>query len=206
MLENEKGLRISVLVSGGGTNLQAIIDGINEGIIENAEIVQVIASNPQAYALERAKNNHINGMVLDKKTYPDPGDLNNALLKALDDGRTNLVVLAGYMRILQPQVIEKYKGKIINIHPSLIPKYCGEGFYGHHVHEAVLAAGEKESGATVHFVDEGVDTGRIIMQEKVKVCESDTVKDLAARVLEVEHKIIQKSIIQYGKTIERGGN
>ncbi|MEG2199640.1 MAG: phosphoribosylglycinamide formyltransferase [Anaerovorax sp.] len=206
MLENENGLKISVLVSGGGTNLQAVIDGIKEGVIPNAEIVRVISSSEKAYALERAKSNHIDGLVINKKNYTDSAQFNEALIQALDEVGTNLVVLAGYMKILQPEVIQKYKGKIINIHPSLIPKYCGPGFYGHKVHEAVLLANETESGATVHFVDEGVDTGEMIMQEKVEVRTDDTVDTLAARVLQVEHKIIQEAIIQYGKKLETGGN
>lgn len=211
MLENASGLRISVLVSGGGTNFQAVIDGVEEGIIKNAKIVQVISSKDTAYALTRAKNHNIKGKVIDKKTYPDTREHTQAVLKALEEEGTNLIVLAGYMRILQPEVIQKYAGKIINIHPSLIPKYCGVGFYGSHVHQAVIEAGEKESGATVHFVDEGVDTGKIILQEKVMVDSTDTAESLAAKVLKVEHKIIQQAIVKVLQDLEKeewkeGGN
>ena len=187
-------LRISVLVSGGGTNLQAVIDGIENGFIENAEIVRVISSNPKAYSLERAEKHRISAMVIGKSNYPDAEARTAALIAALDEARTDLVVLAGYMSILDPKLIEAYRGRIINIHPSLIPKFCGAGFYGHHVHEAVLAAGEQESGATVHYVDEGVDTGPIILQARVPVLEGDTAESLAARVLETEHKILQEAV------------
>lgn len=187
-------LKISVLVSGGGTNLQALIDGIENGSIGNAKIVRVISSNPKAYSLERAENHGISSMVIGKANHPDPEGRTAALIAALDEVKTDLVVLAGYMSILDPKLIEAYRGRIINIHPSLIPKYCGAGFYGHHVHEAVLAAGECESGATVHFVDEGVDTGPVIIQAKVPVLEGDTAETLAARVLETEHKILQEAV------------
>jgi phosphoribosylglycinamide formyltransferase-1 len=187
-------LRISVLVSGGGTNLQAIIDGIENGSIGNAKIVRVISSNPKAYSLERAEKHQISSAVIGKANYPDTEERTAALINELDEAKTDLVVLAGYMSILDPKLIESYQGRIINIHPSLIPNYCGAGFYGHHVHEAVLAAGECESGATVHYVDEGVDTGPVIMQEKVPVLEGDTAETLAARILEVEHKILQEAV------------
>lgn len=191
--EKEK-VRITVLVSGGGTNLQAVIDGIESGMIRNAEIVRVISSNPEAYSLERAKKHRIGSMIIGKTNYPDAEERTNAIIAALDEVNTDLVILAGYMSILEPKLIEAYRGKIINIHPSLIPKYCGAGFYGKHVHEAVLAAGECESGATVHYVDKGVDTGPVIIQEKVPVLKGDTAETLAARVLETEHKILQEAV------------
>ncbi len=187
-------LRISVLVSGGGTNFQAVIDSIEAGRIENAEIACVISSNPNAYALERGKNHGINTYVIDKNQYPDMADRTDAIIKTLKEEKTDLIVLAGYMSVLEPKLVKEFEKRIINIHPSLIPKYCGKGFYGHHVHEAVIAAGEKESGATVHFVDEGVDTGDIIIQRKVEVLEGDTPDDLAARVLKVEHQILTEAI------------
>ncbi len=187
-------LRISVLVSGGGTNLQAVIDGIKDGSIRDAGIVRVISGNPEAYALERARKHNIEAMVIGKKNYPDSGARTKAMISALDEAETDLVILAGYMSILEPELIEAYRERIINIHPSLIPKFCGAGFYGKHVHEAVLAAGEKESGATVHYVDEGVDTGPVILQEKVPVNDGDTAETLAARVLETEHKILRKAV------------
>ena len=187
-------LRISVLVSGGGTNLQAIIDGIENGFIQGAALVQVISSNPEAYSLERAKKHKIPSMVIDKTSYPDRRERTKAILSALEEAQTDLVILAGYRSILEPGLIEAYRGRIINIHPSLIPQFCGAGYYGKYVHEAVLAAGVLESGATVHYVDEGVDTGPIIIQEKVPVREGDSPETLAARVLETEHKILQEAI------------
>lgn len=187
-------LRIAVLVSGGGTNLQAVIDGIEDGSIRDAEVVRVISSNPGAYALERARKHNIEAMVISKADYPDAIERTNTIIAALDEAKTDLVILAGYMSILEPSLIEAYRGRIINIHPSLIPKFCGEGFYGKRVHEAVLAAGEKETGATVHYVDEGVDTGPVIIQEKVPVIAGDTAETLAARVLETEHKILREAV------------
>lgn len=187
-------LRIAVLVSGGGTNLQAVIDGVEGGSIRDAEVVRVISSNPHAYALERAKKHNIEAMVIGKADCPDSEERTRAIIKALDEAKTDLVILAGYMSILEPGLIEAYRGRIINIHPSLIPRFCGSGFYGKRVHEAVLAAGEKESGATVHYVDEGVDTGPIILQEKVPVLDGDTAETLAARVLETEHKILRRAV------------
>ncbi len=195
-------LKISVLVSGGGTNLQAIIDGIREGnekvdsdfSIQNAKIVQVISSNKQAFALKRAEENGIKTLVVDNQVYPNPKERSQVILEALKEQDTDLVVLAGYMSILDSVIVKEYAGRIINIHPSLIPKYCGAGYYGKRVHEAVLENKETESGATVHFVDEGVDTGPIIIQEKVPVKPGDTVDTLGARVLETEHKLLRKVI------------
>jgi phosphoribosylglycinamide formyltransferase-1 len=189
-------LRIAVLVSGGGTNLQAVIDGVENGSIRDAEVVRVISSNPNAYALERARKHNIEAMVIGKADHPDAGEQTKAIIAALDEAKTDLVILAGYMSILEPSLIEAYRGRIINIHPSLIPKFCGAGFYGKRVHEAVLAAGEEESGATVHYVDEGVDTGPVIIQEKVPVIAGDTAETLAARVLETEHEILRKAVIK----------
>ncbi len=182
--------RVSVLVSGGGTNLQAVIDAAAADELGGAKVVLVISSSPTAYALERAAKAGIPTKVIGKKTHPDPDERTAAMVEALKEAGTDLVILAGYMSVLQPEFIRAFRGRIINIHPSLIPKHCGMGYFGHHVHEAVLAAGDKESGATVHFVDEGVDTGKIIIQRKVPVLEGDTPDTLAARVLEVEHKII----------------
>ena len=180
-------LKISVMVSGGGTNFQAVIDAVEDGRIPDAKIVQVISSSEKAYALERAKNHGIPGYVLSHK---EP----ETIVSQLQKEGTDLIVLAGYMKVLDPSIVKAYSGRIINIHPSLIPKFCGKGFYGIKVHEAVIAAGEKESGATVHYVDEGIDTGEIIFQEKVSVLPEDTPEDLAARVLEVEHKILVSAI------------
>ena len=187
-------LRISVLVSGGGSNLQAIIDAIESEQIKNAMIVQVISSKEDAYALERAIAHSIKSKVIGKVNYPSILDRTEAIINALDEEKTDLVVLAGYMSILRPEVFKKYKGKIINIHPSLIPKFCGEGYYGIRVHKSVIEAGEIKSGATVHYVDEGVDTGEIIIQREVDVVKGDTPSSLAERVLKTEHEILPISI------------
>lgn len=187
-------LKIAVLVSGGGTNLQSIIDSIEAGRIQQAKICCIISSNPNAYALERAKKHRIRARVIGKEEYPDSADRTEALIATLKQEETDLIVLAGYMSVLEPKLVQAYAGRIINIHPSLIPKFCGSGFYGKRVHQAVLDAGEIESGATVHFVDEGVDTGEIILQRKVPVQSGDTADILAARVLEVEHQILTEAI------------
>lgn len=178
-------VNISVLVSGGGTNLQALIDKIQAGELEGARIVQVIASREDAYALERAAKAGIKGKVV-KET--------GRLLSELASENTDLIVLAGYMKVLEPTVIDAYRKRIVNIHPSLIPKYCGKGFYGKRVHQAVIDGKEKVSGATVHFVDEGVDTGEIILQREVPVEPGDTADTLAARVLKTEHVILAEGI------------
>lgn len=187
-------LKIAVLVSGGGTNLQSIIDSIEAGRIQQAKICCIISSNPNAYALERAKKHRIRARVIGKAEYPDSADRTEALIATLKQEQTDLIVLAGYMNVLEPKLVQAYAGRIINIHPSLIPKFCGSGFYGKRVHQAVLDAEETESGATVHFVDEGVDTGEIILQRKVLVQPGDTADTLAARVLDVEHEILTEAI------------
>ena len=190
-------VNISVLVSGGGTNLQALIDKVESGELAGAEIVQVISSREGVFALERAAKAGIKGKVI-KDT--------DGLLKALAEEDTDLVVLAGYMTVLEPPVIDAYRGRSINIHPSLIPKYCGKGFYGKRVHQAVLDGGETVSGATVHFVDEGVDTGEIILQREVPVEPGDTAETLAARVLKTEHVILAEGIKKVMETLpEKGG-
>lgn len=177
--------RVAVLVSGGGTNLQAIIDKVADGSLPQVELVKVIASKESAYALERAAKAGIETAVA--KEQPQ-------VLEELEASGAEIIVLAGYMKVLSPEIIKKYRNRIINIHPSLIPKFCGKGFYGIRVHNAVIAAGEKESGATVHYVDEGVDTGEIILQEKVPVLEGDTPEELAARVLKTEHVILAEGL------------
>ena len=190
-------VNISVLVSGGGTNLQALIDKVESGELAGAEIVQVISSREGVFALERAAKAGIKGKVI-KDT--------DGLLEALAEENTDLVVLAGYMKVLAPPVIDAYRGRIINIHPSLSPKYCGKGFYGKRVHQAVLDGGETVSGATVHFVDEGVDTGEIILQREVPVEPGDTAETLAARVLKTEHVILAEGIKKVMETLpEKGG-
>ena len=189
-----KDMRISVLVSGGGTDLQSIIDAIEEGRLPRVRICQVIASRPDAYALERAKKHAIPARVLSRKDYEDETALMEALTKMLDEEKTELVVLAGYLQILSGRVLERYAGRIINIHPSLLPKYGGKDCYGMRVHRQVIAAGDKESGATVHYVDEGIDSGRIILQKKVLVYEGDTAEALQQRVLALEHQMLPEAI------------
>lgn len=188
-------INIAVLVSGGGTNLQAIIDKIESKVITNASISVVISNKKDAYALERAKKHGIKGLCISPKDFEDRGQFNEALLQALDDYKIDLVVLAGYLVIVPENVIRKYRNKIINIHPSLIPSFCGDGFYGLKVHEAVLARGNKVTGATVHFVDEGTDTGPIILQKAVYVQEGDTPEVLQKRVMEeAEWNILPEAI------------
>lgn len=186
--------RVAVLVSGGGTNLQALIDKIQKDELEEAEIVKVISSRPDAFALERAKKAGIETAVAAEQ---------KDVLRELRLSGADIVVLAGYMKVLSPDIIENYRNRIINIHPSLIPKYCGKGFYGIRVHRAVLEGGEKESGATVHYVDEGVDTGKIIIQRKVPVMEGDTPETLAARVLETEHEILAEGLREVIKKVRK---
>ncbi len=193
-------LRIVVCVSGGGTNLQAIIDSINSGKLEDVEIVRVISNNPNAYALERAKNAGIEGVCISPKTFENREAFNEAFLEGLKEANPDLIVLAGFLVVIPLNVIEAYRGKIINIHPSLIPSFCGTGFYGLKVHEEALKRGVKITGATVHFVDEGTDTGPIIMQKAVEVKEGDTPKILQQRVMEeAEWIILPESIGKIAK-------
>lgn len=186
---------IVVLVSGGGTNLQALIDAEKSGIIEGGRITCVISSNPNAYALERAKNNGIATKVLPRKEYADSKSYSMAVLNALDEEKADLVVLAGFMTILDECVTSKYAYKIINVHPALIPSFCGDGFYGLKVHEAALAYGVKVSGATIHFVNEKADAGAIILQGTVDVQKDDTPEILQRRIMEnVEWKLLPKAV------------
>ncbi len=188
-------LRVAVLVSGGGTNLQAIMDSMTAGKIPNAKIVTVISNNAGAYALERAKNFGTEALLLSPKDYDSRELFNEALLAALKERKIDLVVLAGYLVVVPPCVIEEYRNRIINIHPSLIPSFCGTGCYGLHVHEKALARGVKVSGATVHFVDEGTDTGPIIMQKAVYVQNGDTPEILQRRIMEeAEWKLLPEVI------------
>lgn len=188
-------LRIGVLVSGGGTNLQAIIDAMKNKTITNAEIEVVISNNPNAYALERARKNNISALCISPKNYETREEFNDALLKQLDEYQLDLIVLAGCMVVLPEKLIQKYENRIINIHPALIPSFCGKGYYGLHVHEEVLKRGVKLTGATVHFVDEGTDTGPIILQKAVEVKEDDTPEVLQRRVMEeAEWKIMPQAI------------
>jgi phosphoribosylglycinamide formyltransferase-1 len=186
---------IAVLVSGGGTNLQALIDAQSSGEIKNGKITCVISSNPNAYALERAKNNNIQTEVIRRKDYAEFDDYDNALTLLLQSKSIDVVVLAGFMTILGSKVIKAFENRIINIHPSLIPSFCGEGFYGLRVHEEALKKGVKVTGATAHFVNEICDGGPIIIQKAVEIQNGDTPEILQKRVMEqAEWKILPKAV------------
>lgn len=188
-------LKIAVLVSGGGTNLQAIIDGIQNRTIQNTEIRVVISNNAGVYALERAKKNGIDAVCVSPKDYESRERFHDALLEKIDEYGVDLIVLAGFLVKIPEKMVEKYHGRIINIHPSLIPSFCGVGFYGLKVHEAALERGVKVTGATVHFVDSGMDTGRIILQKAVCVEDGDTPETLQRRVMEqAEWQILPQAI------------
>ena len=188
-------LKIAVLVSGGGTNLQAIIDSIADGRITDTEIKVVISNNPKAKALERAEKAGIEAVCISPKQYESRELFNDALLDAVNARGVDLVVLAGFMVVVPEKMIKAYRNRMINIHPSLIPSFCGTGYYGLHVHEAALKRGVKISGATVHFVDEGTDTGPIIMQKPVEVRPDDTPEVLQRRIMEqAEWQIMPKVI------------
>ena len=188
-------LNVVVLVSGGGTNLQAIIDAVENRTITNTKIAGVISNNKNAYALERAKKHGIANCCISPKDYANRATFNQKFLEKMDALNPDLIVLAGFLVVIPPEMIEKYRNRIINIHPSLIPSFCGTGYYGLKVHEAALARGVKVVGATVHFVDEGTDTGPIILQKAVEVEEGDTPEVLQRRVMEqAEWKILPKAI------------
>lgn len=188
-------MNIAVLVSGGGTNLQALIDAEKRGEIKNGKITCVISSNPDAYALERAKNNGIETVVVPKKDYPDRSEYTAAVTNALVEAKADLVVYAGFMIILDSQIVKAFPNKMMNVHPALIPSFCGKGFYGLRVHEAVLASGVKLTGATVHFVTEDCDAGPIIAQRAVPVLNGDTPETLQRRVMEeCEWKILPEAV------------
>lgn len=180
-------VKIGVLISGGGTNLQSIIDNCENKNI-NGEVKLVISNKAEAYGLERAKNHNI------KAIYEKDED---KIIEILKENEIDLVVLAGYLKIISPKLVNEYRNRIINIHPSLIPAFCGKGYYGDKVHQGIIEYGAKVTGATVHFVDEGADTGPIIMQKTVEVKQDDDAKKLAKRVLEVEHEILTKSIAMF---------
>jgi phosphoribosylglycinamide formyltransferase-1 len=188
-------LRVLVCVSGGGTNLQAILDAGAKGELGDAEIVRVISNNPNAYALERAKNAGVDAVCVSPKDYETRDEFHAALLDAMNAATPDLIVLAGFLVVIPKEVIQAYRGRIINIHPSLIPSFCGTGYYGLKVHEAALERGVKITGATVHYVDEGTDTGPIIAQKAVEVHDGDTPKELQLRVMqEAEWVILPKAI------------
>lgn len=188
-------LRVGVMVSGGGTNLQAILDNIDSGAITNVEIATVISNNPGAYALERAKNHGIEAVCISPKSFPDREAFNKAFLEKVNEYKLDLIVLAGFLVTIPAEMIKQYRNRIINIHPSLIPSFCGVGYYGLKVHEAALKRGVKVTGATVHFVDEGVDSGPIILQKAVEVQPGDTPEVLQRRVMEqAEWKLLPRAI------------
>lgn len=186
---------IAVFVSGGGTDMQSVIDAETSGKL-NAKVALVIASKDGIFALERAKTYNIPYRVFSKKDYISLEAMYAEILEVLAEFKIDFIVLAGYLNILTPNIVEAYKKRIINIHPSLIPKYCGMGFYGMKVHEAVIENKEKISGATVHYVDEGADTGEIIAQKTVEVLDTDNAETLAKRVLEAEHKLLPETLIK----------
>ena len=188
-------LRVVVLVSGGGTNLQAIMDAVDNGTITNTEIVGVISNNKNAYALERAAKRGVKNVCVSPKDFASRAEFNDALLDTVNQLEADLVVLAGFLVVIPEKMIEAYRNRIINIHPSLIPSFCGTGYYGLKVHEAALEKGVKVVGATVHFVDEGTDTGAIILQKAVAVEKGDTPEILQRRVMEqAEWKILPQAI------------
>ena len=186
-------VKIGVLISGGGTNLQSLIDNIKEEKIKG-EIKLVISNRKEAYGLIRAKKEGIETLYINRKEFKTEEEYNEKIMEEFKKRNIHLVVLAGYLKVLSKEFIESYKGRIINIHPSLIPSFCGKGCYGEKVHEMVLKYGVKLTGATVHFVDEGTDTGPIIIQRAVEVKDDDTVDTLKRRVLEVEHQLLPEAV------------
>ncbi len=196
-------LKVGVLVSGGGTNLQAILDAIDAGRVKNAKVSFVFSNNANAYALERAKNAGIEAMALSPSSFTTREEFNQAMLRALKERNLDLIVLAGFLVKIPPEMVEAFRGKIINIHPSLIPSFCGVGYYGLKVHEAALKRGVKVTGATVHYVDEGMDSGPIILQKAVEVKSGDTPKSLQQRVMEeAEWVILPQAIHQIANNEE----
>ena len=186
-------LRIAVLASHGGSNLQAIIDGCASGQIDG-EVVLVVSNNKKAFALERARNHHIDTLILTDAAYPAPNEYAGELLSQLASRKVNLICLAGYMKMIPQPVIEEYRDRIINIHPALLPKHGGKGMYGIHVHESVIAAHESETGVTIHLVNEHYDDGRIIAQESIAVHPDGTPQSLQERVLELEHQLYPDTV------------
>ncbi len=188
-------LRVGVLVSGGGTNLQSIIDHVESGRLTGVSLEVVLSNNAGAYALERARKHGIPAVCVSPKNYPDREAFNDALLETLEAYRLDLIVLAGFLVVIPKKMVERYPNQIINIHPSLIPSFCGTGYYGLKVHEAALARGVKVSGATVHYVDAGTDTGPIILQKAVEVKDGDTPEILQRRIMEeAEWQILPQAI------------
>lgn len=201
-------LKIGVLVSGGGTNFQAIVDSIESGYIKNAQIVTLISSNPNAYALERAKKHNIEGVCIRKKDFENSSLYEKALIEHFESRGVGLVIMAGFMVVIGPDFINAFRNKIMNIHPSLIPSFCGNGFYGLKVHEAAIEKGVKVTGATVHFVTEETDAGPIILQKAVYINDDDTPESLQKRVMEeAEWEIFPEAIRLFAEgKIEIVGN
>ena len=188
-------LRVGVLVSGGGTNLQSIIDHVEDGRLTGVELAVVLSNNADAYALKRAEAHGIPAVCVSPKQYASREEFHDAMLETLEGYRLDLIVLAGFLVVIPPKMVERYRNRIINIHPSLIPSFCGTGYYGLKVHEAALARGVKVSGATVHIVDDGTDTGPILLQKAVEVREGDTPEILQRRIMEeAEWKILPQAI------------
>jgi len=197
-------VNLAVFISGGGTNLQSLIDAANEGRL-SAKIVLVVSSRSDAFGLERAKRDDIDTFVFKSRNYPTEADASKHLMDLLDEYGIEFIALAGYLKMIPPAIVKKYKNRIANIHPALLPKHGGKGMYGHFVHEAVLASGDTESGATVHLVDEVYDHGKILMQEKVPIIHGDTAETLAERVLRIEHKIYPLALESLIKGILNNG-
>ncbi|MBE5985345.1 phosphoribosylglycinamide formyltransferase [Lacrimispora sp. AGF001] len=196
-------LRVGVLVSGGGTNLQAVLNAIDNGEIQNAEVKVVISNNKSAYALERARNRGIDALCISPKEFESRTQFHDELLSRIDEYHLDLIVLAGFLVTIPEAMIQKYRNRIINIHPSLIPSFCGTGYFGLKVHEAALARGVKITGATVHYVDEGTDTGPILLQKAVEVKEGDSPEELQKRVMEeAEWVILPQAIALIAKEQE----
>lgn len=189
-------VKIGVLISGGGTNLQSIIDNINNGNI-NGEIKLIVSNRKEAYGLTRGKNARIESIYLDGRDFNGDEEYNLELIRLFKERDISLIILAGYLKVLSKEFIREFNQKIINIHPSLIPSFCGKGYYGDKVHQSVLDYGVKVTGATVHFVDEGTDTGPIILQETVYIDSTDTLDKLKEKVLNIEHKLLVKAVKLY---------
>ena len=192
-------LNICVFASGRGSNFRAILDSIKNGKIVNARIVLVISNNSNAGALQIANENNIPAFHISRIQFASDDEYNEAIIKKLESHRVNFIVLAGYMKKIDPKIIRKFKNRIINIHPALLPRYGGQGMYGMNVHEAVIAARDKESGATVHIVDEEYDHGPIILQKKINIDQNDTPESLAKKVLEIEHQIYPQAVCLFAK-------
>ena len=200
-----KEVRVAVLVSGSGSNLGAILEAQKSGKLPGIHVVLVLSTKSEAYALVRAKNYGVKTAVVERKAYPSEEACQAAVLEHLEKSRAHVICLAGYMRMVSQEIVRRFRGRILNIHPALLPKFGGPGMYGHFVHEAVISAGEKESGCTIHIVDEEYDHGPILAQAKVPVLPGDTTELLAARILEQEHQLYPAVLKEFCKTLPSGG-